>query len=359
MPLPLHALESWARIVFTWFWLGIAAAAFAAEPPATSSPATLGEPEEEEVGDVTKLAAFNVQADRIEEFGFRVTGFLGSPFSSALPIVTVVFPNTAAAKAGLRPGDRILTTDGKSAAVTIFSLSKWRKLHERKWAEVASGKKSVTWTLEVESAGTKEKRTVKMTVPTAPPRWGATKWQAPEGRGPAVVAEPGPLADLARETLANGIWVRFASRLPHEFGDAAPQPGPFFGYQWTLIDSDKTTHRLTVSQQRGRTDLILERWTQTRERRTFFTDPSGTLQKASGQAPSARWQELELELGRTEFQRELTFWLNDVGRVTGRWPFEIKKSASLVAKADGTTGDFPATARGAVGLGLHRDGKRP
>src|SRR4051812_5412098 len=101
-------------------WLGLLATASAAEPAAGG-----------DMEDVTKMTAYNVKADRVEEFGFRVGGQIFLPWSSGSPIVRAVYPNTAAAKAGLRPGDRVLTTDGRSASVSMFSLGKWRQLHAK------------------------------------------------------------------------------------------------------------------------------------------------------------------------------------------------------------------------------------
>jgi hypothetical protein len=197
----------------TWFrlctlWLAFAVFVSAEDAPAPAATPPTDEIEDDDPADVTKMAAFSVTADRLENFGFRVGGQLLNPFGSSLPSVTAVYPNTAASKAGLRPGDRVLTTDGGSAAVTLFSLNKWRKLFARKAAEIASGRKAVTWTLEVESPDHRQRRTVKMSVPTTPPRWGATKWQPPQGRIPAVV-EPGP-----RAARAGGVVVKFIFSKP-------------------------------------------------------------------------------------------------------------------------------------------------
>jgi hypothetical protein len=110
---------------------------------------------------IVSLAAYNVKADRIEDFGFRITEpfftFVGIFPRAEAPYITEVLPNTAAAKAGLQPGDRILKSDGKSAAMTIFTSAKWAKLMRAKNAEAASGKKIVTWTLEIQPRGTRSK----------------------------------------------------------------------------------------------------------------------------------------------------------------------------------------------------------
>src|SRR5581483_4194959 len=132
------------KVLAAVYSLAFTALAFAAEAPKQE------EHSEDERDDVTLLNAINVQADRLEDFGFRVGWHLGNPLGSTLPRVIAVYPNTAASKGGLRPGEKILRSDHQSAAITLFSLGKWRKLRERKLAEIASGKKTVTWTLELE-----------------------------------------------------------------------------------------------------------------------------------------------------------------------------------------------------------------
>jgi hypothetical protein len=286
---------------------------------------------EPDIEDVTKMAAYNVRADRVEEFGFRVSWHIGSPWEIAMPDVKMVFPNTAADKAGLRPGDRILATDGREASVTVFSMGKWRQLHAKKWAEVAAGKKSVTWTLEVESADRKERRTVKMVVPTPPPHWGATRWQPPEGRVPAVIAESGPLAELARQVLDHGIWAMHGwANLPGPV-IARPPEQPFLGYQWSLSTADGANHIIFVSQQRGRTDILLERHARDYGSMFFSTSPSGGLETARLQPRGDRARDMDLESARIAFQKEMNFWLKEVGRVTGRWPFELLSPAAATA----------------------------
>lgn len=331
-------------------WLGFTTLAFAADEPAPApAPDAAAEPkeiEEDEPEDVTRMAAFSVTADRVETFGFRVGGQLANPFGSTLPIVTVVQPNTAAAKAGLRPGDRVLTTDGASAAVTLFSLSKWRKLTQRKSAEIASGKKSVSWVLEVESPDGKEKRTVRMSVPTLPPRWGATKWQ-PTGRPPAHV-EAGPLAALARDLLENGVWT---TRRFVPLGLDGTKDAPLLGFDWSLAPQGRGRHQIFVTQQRGRTEIVLVYYGPASSY-SFLTSPTGALEKGSGYARKegasrfTRPEEVSSEALREAFQGELKFWLTEVGRVTGRWPFEFIKTANVTANADGSSAvPVPGAAR--------------
>lgn len=111
------------------------------------------------MGDVTLLPALNASAGRIEDFGFRVSPGYEPARSSFFnrvytPVVDVVLPNTAASRAGLEPGDRIVSSDGAPTASGSFSLKKWRRIQESKWAAVARGDSDVTWTLLVESATT-------------------------------------------------------------------------------------------------------------------------------------------------------------------------------------------------------------
>jgi hypothetical protein len=345
----MNAPASRAWLLLPWFCLGLLASAFAAEEPKPEpkeQEAKEQEPkeiEDDDTDDVTRMEAFSVKAERLETFGFRVRGHLGNPFGSAQPTVRSVTPNTAAAKAGLRPGDRILTTDGASSAVTLFSLNKWRKLFARKAAEIASGKKVVTWVLEVESPDGKEKRTVRMSIPTLPPRWGATKWQPPAGRPPATV-EAGPLATRAREVLENGIWTQ--AGFSREIGMDSTEAKPLLGYEWSLSPRNGERRTIFVTQQRGRTEIVLVHGTPSGGA-TFLTSTTGALEKGEAYArkdPTKRRrpEKLDEEETRAVFEREVEFWLNEVGRVTGRWPFEILKTANLLANADGTTGT-PAT----------------
>jgi hypothetical protein len=287
-----------------------------------------------------------VKADRIEDFGLRVgnsyyskppkttAGFFLAKF---VPIITAVMPNTAADKAGLRPGDRILESEGQSMVGGAFStgkLGKWYKIQKKKWAEVAAGRTNVTWTLEIETPATNTVRTVKLVVPTSPPHWGASTWRAPEGRSPSTVAEAGPLAELGRAVLDNGIWVLLNESHARVFGasfNAQPGPQPGIrtglaptGYEWHFGNRQASRpegiHRIIVTQFRGRTDIIFETdasWTGG----MYLTSPSG--------APEKAWQwgkggEATPEEARAGFEHELDFWTNKVERGTGRWPFEVK-----------------------------------
>ncbi|MEO6567781.1 MAG: PDZ domain-containing protein, partial [Opitutaceae bacterium] len=169
--------------------------ALAAESASATEPAATADNDPANNDDIISLAGYNAKADRIEDFGIRVeSSFYSKPpkttagfflLAKFVPIITAVVPNTAAAKAGLRPGDRILKSEGQVTVGGAFStgrLGKWYKIQKKKWAEVAAGKKNVTWTLEIETPATKKVRTVKLVVPTPPPHWGASIWRAPEGR---------------------------------------------------------------------------------------------------------------------------------------------------------------------------------
>jgi len=245
---------------------------------------------------------------RMEDLGFRYNVMIRIPGADTVT-VSEVFPNTAAAKAGLKPGDLIEKIDGK--AVSVWSMGfKPNKLQQRKWAELEAGKKSVTLTMVVRSPETKESRMVTLTLPSAPPRWGSDKWSPPEGRTPAVVKEEGPLATLAREVLDNGIWSGRPDNL---------------GYEWRIVQP-AGTHRIWVTQQHGKTEITLEHRSPSPELEagSFLTSPSGAMDKGHCVAPKIKGKrrEFSAEEVRVEFEAEIDFWLHKVGRVTGRWPFE-------------------------------------
>jgi PDZ domain len=277
-----------------------------------------------EIEDVTTLPPFSVKGTRLEDFGFRYNVTIQIPGPDFV-MVSEVFPNTAAAKAGLRPGDQISKIDGKS--VSAWSLAfKPNKIQARKWAELAAGKKSVTLSLEVRasqwgvrlpSPTAKDSRTVTLVIPSPPPHWGSDKWNAPEGRMPAVVQEAGPLATLAREVLDNGIWSMRGSSLV----DGVRVP--LLGYEWRIVQPSGT-HRIWVTQQRGKTEITLEHRSPETGGSEFLTSPSGAMDKGNNWAPKIKGKrkEFSAEEVRAEFEAEIDFWLTKVGRVTGRWPFE-------------------------------------
>jgi hypothetical protein len=268
--------------------------------------------------DVTKLAPYKVKGTRMEDFGFRFRGMLAIPGPSYL-MVTGVLPNTPAAKAGLRPGELISKMEGKS--LSIFSMPKLLKMPQRKWEELEAGKKIVTWSMEVRTPGAADSRTVTLVIPSPAPHWGSKTWSAPEGRMPAVVNEEGPLAALTREVLDNGIW-----SMPQDvLSPGAPSffKDPILGYEWS-IGQKSGMHRIWVTQQRGKTEIILEHRLPETGSRLFLTSPSGAMEEAKCQAPRRmdKGNEIPPEEIRAQFEAEIDFWLTKVGRVTGRWPFE-------------------------------------
>jgi PDZ domain len=303
--------------------------------------------------DVISLTAYNAKADRIEDFGVRVWSsvYYGEAkgfFWKFAPMVSAVVPNTAAAKAGLRPGERILKSDGQSMIQGLFSLGKWRKAQAKKWKEVAAGKKNVTWTLEVETPATKTTRIVKLVVPTPPPHWGASIWQMPEGRRPSTVAEPGPLAERSRAVLDNGIWAlldgRFERLLVRDFSSGSEPTG----YEWRIGNREEGLHRIFVTQFRGRTDVFLETSSRASGSRVYLTSPSGALEKAWQWPRKGKNGETPLEEARTGFELELDFWTTKVEKVSARWPFEVKpgfNANAIFAVASAKPGDAPAEVR--------------
>lgn len=295
------------------------------------------EAEDSDTPEVTSLAAYNVKADRIEDFGLRVTHWTYSDkrpnvltvwFTTFAPKITGVVPNTAAAKAGLQPGEIILKSEGRSTVGGLFSTGKfghWHKTQKKKSEEVAAGKKSVTWTLEVESPVTKAVRTVKLVVPTPPPQWGASVWRAPEGRRPSIVAEPGPLAERSRAVLDNGIWMIVGRPvLETAFSQSMPSDAPPpTGYEWLLGGGKEARHRIFVTQFRGRTDVILETFSPFTEYCIYLTSPSGKLERAWrwGRGKTVEMAPEEAHIG---FEHEVDLWATKVGKVSPRWPFEVK-----------------------------------
>ncbi len=318
----------------------------AAPAPAPSAESPVSEEKESpdsadsaESGEITSLAAYNVKADRIEDFGLRVQGTMyhvtktSKPniatiwFYDFAPIVTSVLPNTAAAKAGLQPGEFILKSEGRSTVGGPFSTGKfgsWYKTQRKKWAEVASGKTNVVWTLEVESPGTRAVRTVRLIVPTPAPHWGSAIWQPPAGRAPSTVNEPGPLAALSRTVLDNGVPFLFDGDLVRFLGldPAMPTESRPVGYSWTFGTRAEGQHRIIVTQVRGRTDVIFEAAGSRINRHLFLTSPSGALEKSSRTKRDD--EHIEIEAARTIFANELDLWTTKIEKVTGRWPFELK-----------------------------------
>ncbi len=300
---------------------------------------------------IITMAAYNAKADRIEDFGLRVessrypaaarmTSLTTVWFAKYAPEIVAIVPNTAAAKAGLQPGDRILKSEGRSTIGGTFSRNIFDKLQKKKWEEVAAGKTNVVWLLEIETPATKAIRTVKLAVPTPPPHWGASIWRAPEGRPPAVVREAGPVAERARSILDHGVWT--LARWPLS-SVAAENILPNFesavvGYEWHLGDSPEGSHRIFVTQVEGRTRVFFETASPATARRIYLTSPSGALEKAwrwareaniamlraKTPAAAAKAGEISLDEARAGFEHELDLWTTKVGKVSARWPFELK-----------------------------------
>ncbi|MEO6567953.1 MAG: PDZ domain-containing protein [Opitutaceae bacterium] len=287
--------------------------------------------------DMTILPPFSVKGDRPEELGFHVTGVYSIPGPSFL-MVREVFPNTAAAKAGLRPGELIVKMDGKS--LSMFSVQQLNKIPQRKWAELEAGKKSVVFSLEVRAPETKKTRTVTLVLPSPAPHWGSEKWSAPAGRTRAVVPEAGPLAALVRELLDHGIW----SVLQDESLLGAPSrfKAPILGYEWRILQPSGL-HRIWVTQQRGKTEITLGT-----AFGVFLTSPSGAMEKAQIRQRTKQGQGTELppEEIRAQFAAEVDFWLTKVGRVTGRWPFEALSgpTGAIIVAGSGVRTSFTAPA---------------
>ena len=314
-------------------------------------------------GGPVRLAAFNVKGEMLEDFGFRVSPDFGAVRSKGAgwgctPVVDMVLPNTAASKAGVRPGDRIVVADGEETGSWTSALRKWRGIQKKKWAEVEEGKGGVIWTLQVETAGTLAMRTVTLQLPTPAPHWGSTVWRAPADRRTVVVTEPGPLAERAQQVLNNGIWMVLRASYVNGFKLPVDAAHPhFLCYQWTLW-SGSTGHRMYVSQQRGRTDIILEAIAKDNsssifsgitpaatpdqtlssattalaiDSRTYLTSPSGVLEMAWRLPRSNHQEEIPRGLASAGFEAEVDFWLTKVGKVSSLWPLGVIASSPDVS----------------------------
>jgi hypothetical protein len=334
---PRHRIVRFAAIAAVLMSTAVALAADADHP---------AEDESDELReDVTKLSAFNVKADRLEDFGFRIRRRLTNPFGTGTIWVTFVYPNTAAAKAGLRPGDRILKSDGRNADFGLFTIGKWRKFQRAKWEQVAAGRTNVKWILEVQGGDDPQPRTIAMTVPTPPPHWGSSKWQPPADRRPAPAIEPGPLADLSRTVLDNGVWSFYEGRgfdLPAPHAKSVFLGGqPFLGYHWQLRAGD-AVHSVFVSRQRGHTDIVLTIWNSKEGSCEYLTSPSGALEHFHTSRRPKALGALDLDGARMGFSAEMDFWLNKVGKVTGRWPLEVRPDTVAAGTYVAVAGDESA-----------------
>lgn len=316
---------------------GLARPLSGAEPAAAGEKTGAAADDAADSDDIVSLAAYNVQADRVEDFGIgamdtfyprQPKSGMSALFSKFAPIVVAVRPNTAAARAGLQPGEFIVKSEGRSTVGGGFSSGKtsaWYTTQRKKWDEVASGQKDVTWTLEVENPVTKAVRTVKLVVPTPPPHWGSSVWHSPQGRQPSNVAEPGPLAERARTVLDHGIltWVHdgFFQQFLNPAAKLASEPT---GYDWTIGGArENGQHRIFVTQFRGRTDVVLEAFSAATGRWVYLTSPSGALERAWRYTRQKKG-EVSLAEARAGFEHELDLWTTKVGKVSARWPLELK-----------------------------------
>lgn len=273
--------------------------------------------------DVTTLPAFSVKGDRMEELGMRFSATFGIPSSNNRLTVSEVFPNTPAAKAGLRPGDRVEKIDGKSVGLTMILSLGFRpaKLQQRLWNDLNRGKKSAGLTMQLRAPKATESRTVTLVLPSPGAHWGSEKWSAPEGRVPATVPEPGPLAALARELLDNGIW---SGRYDH------------LGYEWRIVQPTDG-RRIWVTQAGGRTEIRMEHRSPETGQSEFITTPSGAMESGWCYPPHQKKKLEDADALRAQFEREIDFWLHKVGRVTGRWPFEALSGETAVISSTAST----------------------
>lgn len=317
---------------------------------------TASKPETKE--QTVELPALKVVGDPVEDFGFRVSPVFDPSRSFGLlrhytPVVDMVIPNTAASKAGLRPGDRIVMADNVPTGSPGRSLRTWQRLQKKKWDQIETGATGITWTLMAEPLWAPEdSRLVRLELPTPAPHWGATVWQAPSDRKPVTIPEPGPLAARAEEILNNGIWMILRETYQKGFDLPTDAANPMFlCFQWTLWD-DRGGHRMWVSCQRGRTDIIFEAIARSNNQGLFggnppsrtpdqtlasavttlatsgvayLTSPSGRLEKAVKLG-----QEGELPLGAASagFHAEMDFWLNKVGKTSPLWPLGVIDSSA-------------------------------
>lgn len=292
---------------------------------------------DDELDDVTVLPLLEVKGTRVEEFGFRFNVTVQIPGRDTVSI-TEVWPNSAAAKAGLEPGDLVLKLDGRTPSALSLAIRP-NKLQARKWAELAAGKKEATLVLQVRRRNETTPRTLTLVIPSPAPRWGGLPWTPPAGRAPAVVPEPGPLAALAREVLDQGIWSQGVTTAP----DGRQRPA--LGYEWRIIHGG-VTHRIWVTREHGTTRILFVHRSATHGQCGIWTSPAGEFDHGNGRTPKRKNEKrrplTDAEL-RTLFAAELDFWLHRVGRVTGRWPFEVLPGMTEPAPTpDGAVGALAA-----------------
>lgn len=294
------------------------------------------------------LDPVRVKGDRLEDFGFRVSQDFDIDRRGYTPVVDVVLPNTAASRAGLRPGDRILASDGEPVISGTKALTLWNGFQRAKWREVERGNTDVEWALKVEPGESEKLRTVVLKLPTPSPHWGSPVWRAPTDRKPTVVPEEGPLRERAEQVLNHGIWMllRRSYVQGFELSPTSENYPPFLCYQWTIW-TGSVAHRMCVSRQRGRTDIVLE--VIYRDNSGLFGRPGSTTAVPERNLASATtitaidafayltspaeklercWnlptqQEIPVGAAQAGFEAEVAFWLTRVGKVSPQWPLEL------------------------------------
>jgi len=303
---------------------------------------------------VVTLSPVKVLGESMEEFGFRVSPDFNYEASTKdrkiyVPVIDLVLPNSAASKAGLRPGDRILRSDRVFVGDGSPKLSSWRRIQKDKWKQILGGREQISWTLTLESAGSRTHRELTLSLPTPPPRWGRGQWKTPPEREAFTIAEAGMLSPRAKDILKCGAWTLLrgsyvkAFELP--YNDEHPV---FLGYQWTVWHKG-IGHRMFVSTQRGRTDIILEVIFKASGSSVLFdapksqpdtsllsatnvlaidsvayhTNPQAELLKAWRLPPDNRQKELPVEAARANFNAEVEFWRERIVNTTGPWPLGL------------------------------------
>lgn len=304
---------------------------------------------------VVTMEAVQVRAEPIEEFGFRVSPDFDHVRSTQrnklfIPVVDVILPNTAASKAGLRPGDRIVGSDGLYVGDSSRKLSSWSKAQQAKWAKILQGSDRIEWRLSLERPGQDAHVEVLLVLPTQAPKWGVGKWTVSKERESLRIREPGVLAERAEDVMRCGIWTLLRSSyvsgfaLPYNDGNPA-----FLGYQWTIWDRG-VGHRMFVSNQRGKIDIVLEviyksaavpelmgspgaqpdksllsaATVHAIDSMAFLTSVDSKLIKAWRIPPDNRQGEVMYDQAQACYLAELEFWTTRVARVQGLWPLGLK-----------------------------------
>ena len=80
-----------------------------------------------------------------------------------------------------------------------------------------------------------------------------------------------------------------------------------------------------MSRQRGQTDIVLHtQSTRGNREKWYLTSPDGVLRKAfvtSNERPAP--EDIEATEAQREFRQELDLWLDQVGKLSPRWPLEL------------------------------------